>query len=278
MSKVYLVGAGPGDPELITVKGRRILKKADVVLYDHLASEALLDHAPLTAECIYVGKKRAEHSYSQAEIIGLMVEHARRGRTVVRLKGGDPFIFGRGGEELEGLAAACIPYEVIPGVTAPLGIAAYTGVPLTHREHTSVVTFVTGHALDTVDWGKVGVSETLVIFMGLQHAADILHELLKAGRSADTPAMVVQWGTRPDQHTIVGTISQLPSLIIEHRLNPPATMIIGDVVNLREKLNWYEKLPLFGQEIIVTRARAQSHELVMQLRELGAGVVELPVI
>src|SRR5437588_7609433 len=165
--KVYLVGAGPGDPDLITLKGRKVLARADAVLFDNLANDRLLDFAPAAAERIYVGKKRAEHEMSQEEISALMVDRARQGKTVVRLKGGDPFIFGRGGEEMEALAAAGILFEIVPGVTTPLGIAAYTGVPLTHREHTSAVTFVTGHNVTSIDWGKVGASETVVLFMGL---------------------------------------------------------------------------------------------------------------
>jgi uroporphyrinogen III methyltransferase/synthase len=276
--KVYLVGAGPGDPELITLKGRRVLGLADSVLFDHLANDALLELAPVRAERLYVGKKKAAHSHKQEEIVAMMIERARQGRTVVRLKGGDPFIFGRGGEEVEALAEAGIAYEVVPGVTAPLGIAAYTGVPLTHREHTSVVTFVTGHNVEGIDWSKVGASETLVIFMGMHFVAEITRELLASGRSAETPAMAVRWGTRPDQHTVVGTLATLPKLIEEHHLIPPATIIIGDVVSLREKLNWYEKLPLFGTRIVVTRAREQASDLTSSLRALGADVFELPVI
>ncbi|MBI3279558.1 MAG: uroporphyrinogen-III C-methyltransferase [Acidobacteria bacterium] len=278
MSKVYLVGAGPGDPELLTLKGKRVLEKADVVLYDHLASRALLELAPARAERIYVGKKKAEHAATQEEICEMMVARARRGLTVVRLKGGDPFIFGRGGEEVEALAEAGVPFEVVPGVTAPLGIAAYTGVPLTHREHTSVVSFVTGHDPAAIDWSKYGSSETLVIFMGLHHIAEIVRELVAAGRPPATPAMAVRWGTRPDQHTVAGTLAELPRLVAEHALQPPATVIIGDVVALRKKLNWYEKLPLFGRRVLVTRARAQSAELIEKLHEVGAEVVELPVI
>ncbi len=255
-----------------------MLGLADSVLFDHLANDALLDLAPEAAERVYVGKKKAAHSHKQEEIIAMIVERARAGRTVVRLKGGDPFIFGRGGEEVEALAEAGIPYEVVPGVTSPLGIAAYTGVPLTHREHTSVVTFVTGHSVEGIDWSKVGASETLVIFMGLHFIADITRELLASGRSPATPAMAVRWGTRPDQHTVVGTLGTLPALIEEHRLLPPATIIIGGVVSLREKLNWYEKLPLFGKRIVVTRAREQAGELSGKLRALGADVVDLPVI
>src|SRR5215472_4310308 len=204
MSKVYLVGAGPGDPDLLTLKGRRALESADAVLYDHFA--------PAPAERIYVGKKKSAHAFSQEEICAMLIDRARRGLTVVRLKGGDPFIFGRGGEEAEALADAGIPFEIVPGVTTPLGIAAYAGVPLTHREHTSAVTFVTGHAVEAIDWDKVGSSETLVIFMGLTTFGAITRELISRGRAPDTPAIAVRWGTRPDQETLAGTLASLPGL------------------------------------------------------------------
>src|SRR5262249_41753580 len=180
--KVFLVGAGPGDPGLLTIKGKRILERADSILYDHLASDRLLDLAPASAERVYVGKKRAAREFSQEEISQMLVDRARRGWTVVRLKGGDPFIFGRGGEEMEALAAAGIPFEIVPGVTTPLGVAAYTGVPLTHREHTSAVTFVTGHNVDAIDWSKVGAAETIVLFMGVVSFPGIALQLLARGR------------------------------------------------------------------------------------------------
>src|SRR5262245_28199851 len=247
--RVYLVGAGPGDPDLITVKGRRILESADAVLFDHLAPAALLGAAPPQAERLYVGKKKSDHAFTQEEICSMLIERARRGLTVVRLKGGDPFIFGRGGEEAEALASAGVPFEVVPGVTTPLGIAAYTGVPLTHREHTSAVTFVTGHAVDAIDWAKVGHAETLVVFMGLTHFAQIAQELITRGRAPGTPAMAVRWATRPDQETLVGTLESLPAQIAESAMKPPATVIVGEVVRLREKLDWFERLPLFGRRI-----------------------------
>jgi len=196
----------------------------------------------------------------------------------VRLKGGDPFIFARGGEEIEALAAAGIPFEIVPGVTTPLGLAAYTGVPLTHREHTSAVTFVTGHNVDAIDWGKVGSAETVVLFMGLVNFAAIAREMIARGRTAQTPAMVVRWATRPDQETMVGTLETLPAAIAERGLRPPATIVIGEVVALRERFNWFEKLPLFGQRIVVTRDRRQAAELADPLEELGAEVLLLPVI
>jgi uroporphyrinogen III methyltransferase/synthase len=278
MKPVHIVGAGPGDPGLITCKGRDVLACADAVLYDHLANEALLRIAPASAELIYVGKKKAEHAFTQEEICRMMIERARRGLSVVRLKGGDPFIFGRGGEEAEALADAGIPFEVVPGVTSPLGIAAYTGVPLTHRDHTSVVTFVTGHDVTRIDWDKVGHAETLVVFMGLTTFDQIAREIIARGRSPETPAIAVRWGTRPDQETIAGTLATLPQRIHERGLRPPATIIVGEVVRLREKLNWFERLPLFGCRVVVTRAREQAEGLCAKLRALGAEAIELPTI
>jgi uroporphyrinogen III methyltransferase/synthase len=274
----YLIGAGPGDPSLITVKGQRILAFADVILYDHLASDRLLDLAPAHAEKIYVGKKRATHEATQEEISATMIDRANRGLTVVRLKGGDPFIFGRGGEEMEALADAGLPFEIVPGVTTPLGIAAYTGVPLTHREHSSAVTFVTGHNVEAIDWSKVGASETIVLFMGLVNFPAIARALIEKGRPADTPAMAVRWATRPDQETIVGTLENLAQRLSDAAMKPPATIIIGEVVALRDRFNWYERLPLFGQRIVVTRDHLQSSDLADPLEALGAEALLLPVI
>jgi len=275
---VYLVGAGPGDPLLLTLKGKMALERADVVLYDHLASEDLLSYAPVNAERIYVGKKKSDHSHSQDEICALMMDRARAGKTVVRLKGGDPFIFGRGGEEVEALVDAGIPFEVVPGVTASLGIAAYCGVPLTHREHTSVVTFITGHDTGAIDWAKVSGSETLVIYMGLSHMDEIVRQLLAAGRDPKTPTIAVRWGTRPNQQVLMATLAELPSELKRVELKPPATVIVGDVAGLSSKLGWFEKLPLFGQRVLVTRAQGQAGTLVAKLRELGADALELPAI
>lgn len=278
MSKVYLVGAGPGDPELITWKGRKLLAIADAILYDHLANEHLLDLARKDCERIYVGKKKAVHAFPQEEICRMMIERAHRGLTVVRLKGGDPFIFGRGGEELEALADAGIEFEVVPGVTSPLGIAAYSGVPLTHRDHTKLVTFVTGHDLAAIDWSKVGQSETLVIFMGIGAIHEIARQIMSHGRSPATPAIAVRWATRPDQETVTGTLATIADRIDAAHLKPPATVIIGEVAGLYDKLGWYEKLPLFGRRIVVTRAPDQAGELSDRLRALGADAIELPVI
>ncbi len=277
-AKVYLVGAGPGDPGLLTLKGRKVLERADVILYDHLASDRLLEFAPAHALRIYVGKKRADHECTMDEIAALMIDHARAGKTVVRLKGGDPFIFGRGGEEVESLVAAGIPFEIVPGVTTPLGVAAYTGVPLTHREHTSAVTFVTGHSVEAIDWSRVGSVETIVLFMGLVNFREIACALIAHGRSPKTPAMAVRWATRADQKTVVGTLATLADLIDEVKLKPPAMIVVGEVVSLRDRFNWFERLPLFGKKIVVTRDQGQSPMLAEPLEELGAEVLFAPVI
>ena len=228
----------------------------------------LLDLAPVSAERLYVGKKKSNHAFSQDEICAMLIDRARRGLNVVRLKGGDPFIFGRGGEEAEALADAGVPFEIVPGVTTPLGIAAYTGVPLTHREHTSAVTFVTGHAVGAIDWEKVGHAETLVVFMGLTTFPEIARELIARGRAPETPTMAVRWATRPDQEVVTGTLASLPARVAG--LKPPATIIVGEVVRLREKLDWFEQLPLFGTRIVVTRAKGQAEALSARLRALGA--------
>ena len=276
--KVYLIGAGPGDPELLTLKGRRILEQADAILFDHLAPAALLALAPPSAERIYVGKKKSDHAFSQEEICAMLMDRARRGLNVVRLKGGDPLIFGRGGEEAEILADNGMAFEIVPGVTSPLGIAAYAGVPLTHRGASSSVSFVSGHELAAVNWRTVGQADTLVIFMGMSAFAEIARELTAAGRSPETPAIAVRWATRPDQQCIEGTLASLPRLIADRGLKPPATIIVGEVVRLREKLNWFERLPLFGRRIVNTRPKAQSEALSFRLKALGADVIEMSTI
>ena len=276
--KVYLIGAGPGDPELLTCKGRRILEQADAILFDHLAPASLLDLAPPAAERVYVGKKKSDHAFTQEEICAMLIERAKGGLTVVRLKGGDPFIFGRGGEEAEALFEAGVPFELVPGVTSPLGIAAYAGVPLTHRGSSTSVTFVTGHSVDAVDWKTVGQADTLVIFMGMSVFADIARELIASGRPPETPAIAVRWATRPDQESLEGTLATLPGLIADGHMKPPATIIVGEVVRLHEKLNWYERLPLFGKRIVNTRPKGQAEALTSRLKELGAEVIEMPTI
>jgi uroporphyrinogen III methyltransferase/synthase len=276
--KVYLVGAGPGDPELITCKARRLLINADCVLYDNLAAHSLLALAPPAAEKLYVGKKKSAHAFSQEEICRMLIERARAGMSVVRLKGGDPYLFGRGGEEAEALFDSGILFEVVPGVTSALGVAAYAGIPLTHREHSSAVTIITGHNPELIDWNRTTLSETLVILMGLTTFDEVARRLIASGRPAETPAAVVRWATRPDQETLSGTLATLPEMIHARKLKPPATIIVGDVAQLRAKLAWYERLPLFGRTVVVTRPREQSSGMAAQLRELGANAVELPTI
>lgn len=276
--RVYLVGAGPGDPGLITMRGLDVLRQADVILYDNLAPVSLLEYAKPDAERIYVGKKRADHHLTQDETNALLVEKAQTGAIVVRLKGGDPFIFGRGGEEGEALHAAGIPFEVVPGVSSATGAAAYAGIPLTHRSRTSAISFVTGHEVEAIDWAKVGQTETLVIFMGLTTFGDIARRLIAGGRDPQTPAAAIRWGTRPDQQTLIGTVADLAERVAEAKLKPPALIIVGEVVALREDLNWFEKLPLFGQRIVLTRAEEQARKSAEQLRRLGADVVAAPTI
>ncbi len=278
MGRVYLVGAGPGDPELITLRGLRLIQTADVILYDNLAPGALLNSAPAAAEKLYVGKKRARHAYTQQQINQFLVDYARQGKRVVRLKGGDPYLFGRGGEEAQALDAAGVPFEVIPGVSSALGLAAYAGIPLTHRETTSAVTFVTGHDVEGIDWDRIGAAGTLVIFMGVTMFDEISRRLIEAGRAPETPAVAVRWASRGDQQSVVGTLATLSAAMRQADLKPPATIVVGEVVSLRPALNWFEKLPLFQTRVVVTRAREQAGQFSDTLRELGAYVIELPTI
>ena len=270
---VYLVGAGPGDVGLITVRGQAVLRRADVILYDHLAPAELLDLAPASAEKIYVGKHNGCHAREQEEITALLVDRARRGGIVVRLKGGDPYIFGRGGEEAQALAAAGIPFQVVPGVPSPIGLAAYCGVPLTHRDHTSSLRFVSGHDVARVDWSRTDLRETLVVFMGLTTFPEITRALLAAGRSPDTPAMAVRWATTSRQRVLTGTLATLASEIARAGLKAPATIVIGEVVQLREELDWFGRLPLTGRRFAVTGTAGTA-----ALRRRGAEVIRLPVI
>lgn len=243
--RVYLVGAGPGDPDLVTVKGRRLLESAETVVYDALVDPRLLDLCPPSASRIYVGKRERHHTLPQAEINAVLIDQARSGRVVVRLKGGDPFIFGRGGEEAEALGAAGVPYEVVPGVSAGVAVPAYAGIPLTHRDFTSELVFLTGHECVTnpspVDWTHYARSSaSLVIFMGLHNLGAIVRQLLENGRSGDCPAAVVENGTMPDQRTVVAPLSRIEAEVEAAGIQPPALIVVGEVVGLRDKLNWFE--------------------------------------
>ncbi len=281
---VFLVGAGPGDPDLITVSGVACIKKADVVIYDYLASPTLLNYASDQAECIYVGKRGGDHTLPQDGINALIVEKARAGKTVARLKGGDPFIFGRGGEEAEVLVAAGIPFEIVPGVTAAIGASAYAGIPLTHRDHTSHVAFITGHEDPTkptssIDWQALATGiGTLVFFMGVKNLPVIADNLMRHGRPADTPVAVIRWGTTPRQRTVTATLATIVETVRKAGIKAPAIIIVGQVVNLRDTLQWFERRPLLGRRIVVTRAREQASDLVRQLTEAGAECIQCPTI
>lgn len=282
--KVYLVGGGPGNPGLITVKGLGCIQKADVLINDYLAPPTLLKHAPEHAEIIYVGKKAGDHTLSQNEISALIVEKAQEGSTVVRLKGGDPFIFGRGGEEAEALIKAKIPFEIVPGVTSAIAAPGYAGIPLTHREHTSTLAFVTGHEDPTkkeskLDWAALakGIG-TLVFLMGVKNLARITDQLLLHGKPPDTPVALIHWGTTPRQMTVTGTLETIVERCAAAGIKAPAIIVVGDVVKLRDTLKWYENQPLMGRSIVITRARKQASDLVDRLSDLGAECLECPTI
>jgi uroporphyrinogen III methyltransferase / synthase len=278
-----LVGAGPGDPGLLTLKGREVLEKAEVVIYDYLANEEFLKYAPPDAERIYVGKKGGDHTLSQGGINDLLVEKGSD-RIVVRLKGGDPFVFGRGGEEAQVLVAAGIPFEVVPGVTAAIAVPAYAGIPLSHRDYTAGMTFVTGHEREDkgdskIDWDKLAAGAgTLVFFMGVKNLSEISRSLTAHGRALDTPVAVIRWGTTPDQKTVIGTLGDIAERVKQAGITPPAITVVGEVVRLRDELNWFESRPLFGRHIVVTRAREQASDFRVKLTELGAQCIEFPTI
>ena len=279
-----MVGAGPGDPDLITVKGVQCIKKADVVVYDYLAAPSLLAYAASDAELIYVGKKGGDHTLPQEGINALIVEKAKAGKTVARLKGGDPFIFGRGGEEAEVLIAAGVPFEVVPGVTAAIGASAYAGIPLTHRDFTSNVAFITGHEDPTkptssIDWQALATGiGTLVFFMGVKNLPSIVDNLITHGRPAETPVAVIRWGTTPRQRTVTATLATIADTVRQSGIKAPAIIIVGNVVSLRSTMQWFERRPLLGQRIVVTRAREQASDLVRQLTEAGAECIQCPTI
>ena len=281
---VFLVGAGPGDPGLITVKGARCLRTADVVLYDRLVDRRLLAMAPPHAELIDVGKVRGDKPDRQEAINALLIEKARAARRVVRLKGGDPFVFGRGGEEAEALSGAGVPYQVVPGVTSAVAAPAYAGIPLTHRGYASSFTVVTGSEAPDKDesaiaWDKLaGLGGTIVVLMGWERLEEIVSTLVREGRPADTPAALVQWGSESYQRTVVGTLADIVGRARKSDIGPPVAVVIGEVVRLRDRLNWFDSRPLFGKRVLVTRSRSQASALSELLLSEGAEPIEAPTI
>ena len=282
MGTVYLVGAGPGDPGLLTLRGREWLEQADVVLYDGLVDESLLRLCP-QAELINVSKRPGAERLTQADLNALLVEQARRHGRVVRLKGGDPFLFGRGGEEAEHLAAHGVPFEVAPGVTAGIAAPAYAGIPVTHRDMASSVTFVTGHR-DPDEQGELRIARNIpaegavVVYMAVGNLDQVVEALYEAGRAGDTPAAMVEWGATPKQRTVTGTLATIGAAAREHEVRPPAVLIAGEVVRLREHIAWYEQRPLVGKRIVVTRSEGRDSRLGDRLTALGAEVLAFPTI
>ena len=281
---VYLVGAGPGDAGLLTLRGAEALGRAEVVLYDALVNPQLLSHAPATAEFIFGGKRGGGRKISQDELNTILVDRARAGKVVVRLKGGDPYVFGRGGEEAEVLAKAKLPFEVVPGVSSFVAVPNYAGIPLTHRKYASRITLATGHEApdadkDAVDWAQLAKTPgTKVIMMGTERVEQIAGTLVEHGMPATTPVAMIQWGTTARQRSIAGTLADIGKTAARERIGPPTVVVVGEVVSLRDELNWFELRPLFGKRVVVTRTREQASQLSLRLRDLGAETLEIPTI
>ncbi len=281
---VFIVGAGPGDVGLITLKGRDALIQSEVIVYDHLANKALLRYAPESCELIYAGKIAGNASLQQEEINALLIEKAGEGKTVSRLKGGDPFIFGRGGEEAQALNSAQIPFVVIPGVSSFSGVSAYAGIPLTHRHLSSSFSVITGSAEksqedETIDWENIAKrSGTLVFLMGARRLPHIVSKLIEYGKDPETSVAVIRKGTTGEQKTCVGTLKTIAEIAKRENISPPALTVIGEVVDLKTEIDWYEKLPLFGKTIVVTRPEKQAESFIRALEEKGAEPLALPVI
>lgn len=282
--KVYLVGAGPGDFKLITVKGLEMIRLAETIVYDRLVDERLLEYARPDAELIYVGKASNQHTMPQAKINQVLIEHAQAGKLVVRLKGGDPFVFGRGGEEALALLEHHLPFEVVPGVTSAIAAPAYAGIPITHRGIATSFAVITGHEApdkpeSDLQWDKLaGGPDTLVFLMGMENLAAICANLIRHGRSPDTPAAIIRWGTKPEQQVWLTTLEAAATTAATQQILPPAIFLVGEVAALREKLAWFDTKPLFGKTVLVTRAREQASILSEQLEALGARCYEAPAI
>lgn len=282
--KVFLVGAGPGDPKLLTLRGKECLESADVILYDNLANPVLLHHAPPQAEKIYVGRCGRGAYADQDDVNRLLIEKARQGKRVVRLKGGDPFVFGRGGEEAEVVAEAGLPFEVVPGVSSAVAVPAYAGIPVTHRTIASTVTFVTGHedpikGETMLEWPRLATADgTLVFLMGMKNLPSIVQKLSAEGKAHDTPVALIRWGTYAGQRTVIGTLGNIVEKADAANMEPPTVIVVGPVVHLRERLNWFETRPLFGKRLLVTRSREQASALSDLLAAYGGEPVECPTI
>jgi uroporphyrinogen III methyltransferase/synthase len=281
--KVYLIGAGPGDPGLLTLRGRDYLKRADIIIYDALVNPQLLEWARPGIPRIYVGKRVGRHAAEQKEINDLMLRQAQRGRLVARLKGGDPFLFGRGGEEALFLYKHGIPFEVVPGITSASGAPTYAGIPLTDRHLGSMVTFVTGHAAEgrqnePVEWARISRKSTLLVFMGLDQLTLITDRLLKLLWWENTPAAVIHWGSTYHQQIVEGTLATIAQKVKEAKIGSPALVIIGRVVSLRKKLRWFDTKTLFGKTVVITRAQEQAQDFARLLEEEGAEVLNFPTI
>ncbi|KPK03040.1 MAG: HemD protein [Nitrospira bacterium SG8_35_4] len=280
-SKVYIVGAGPGDIGLLTVKGLKCLQRAEVVVYDFHLNAQVLNYIHHDAELIYAGKRGGQHTMTQDEINATLVEKAKEGKTICRLKGGDPFVFGRGGEEAEVLAKEGIEFEIVPGISSAVAAPAYAGIPLTHRSYSSSLAIVPGYEDVTkkessIDWSRLATGVgTIVFLMAVKNITRVCQKLVENGRSAGTPVAVIRWGTRADQTTLTGDLSSIPDIVRENEIKPPAVMVVGDVVRLRDTLKWYEERPLFGQRILVTREHSLGFE---PLEELGAEIIEFHTV
>lgn len=284
---VYLVGAGPGDPGLLTLKAKACLERADYVFFDQLVNPEILRHCP-RARLFDVGKRGHRGHFPQEKIVRLLIQAARRHRVVVRLKGGDPFVFGRGGEEAEALCRAGIPFEVVPGVSSAVAVPAYAGIPVTHRSFGSSVVFVTGHEgpekpgsrgrPPALDWEALAKLPTLVLLMGVKTLEENFSRLIRAGKAVDTPAAIVEWGTYPRQRSCVGDLRSLPARAKRAGIRPPAVTVVGEIVRLKTTLDWFESKPFFGKRILVTRAGEQASELSRRLCEAGAEPIEIPAL
>ena len=281
--KVYIIGAGPGDAGLITLKAVECLREADVVVYDHLVNEELLKYTRAGVRFIYAGKKGGDHTLPQKEINRILAEEALKGNIVARLKGGDPFIFGRGGEEAETLVSSDVPFEIIPGVTSAIAVPAYAGIPLTHRGLTSTVAFITGHEDPTkeksdIDWRALAGIGTLVFLMGVKNIYHITESLITQGKSPSTPAALIRWGTTPRQEILTGTLDTIVDLAQTSGFAPPAILVVGKVVDLRNTLQWFDIKPLFGKGVVITRPERQADDLARLLEKEGAQVISFPTI